>query len=113
MSVIVSLRAGNAKKEMAKTSVRGFFHRVIVNDNLEKAYVELRAVIEEEILNKKEGGGGGGGGGGAGGRGGVFASVCGVLESVGLSSAAAPYVAAAVMAGVAVGAAAYYKQQSR
>ena len=32
-------RMNNAKKEMAKASVRGFFHKVIVNENLEKAYV--------------------------------------------------------------------------
>ena len=101
----VSLRAGNAKKEMAKTSVRGFFHKVIVNDNLERAYVELKAVIDEEILNgdnRRRAGG--------------SSSVVGaVLESLGFSSSTVvtyQQVATVVaIAGVAVGTAAYYRQR--
>ena len=39
-------RMSNATKEMAKTEEEGFFHRVIVNDDLDKAYGELaKAVI--------------------------------------------------------------------
>ena len=38
-------RMSNATKEMAKTEEEGFFHRVIVNDDLDKAYGELTAAI--------------------------------------------------------------------
>ena len=101
----IQTRMGNAKKEMAKTSVRGFFHKVIVNDNLERAYVELKAVIDEEILNgdnRRRAGG--------------SSSVVGaVLESLGFSSSTVvtyQQVATVVaIAGVAVGAAAYYRQR--
>lgn len=103
----IQTRMANAKKEMAKTSVRGFFHRVIVNDNLEKAYDELRMVIHKEILlhNQREGGGARGRPGG-----GLLGAFESVVEGVGLPALAAPYVAAVLLAGVAVGVAAYYKQ---
>jgi guanylate kinase len=35
----------NATKEMAKTEEPGFFDLVIVNDNLEKAYEEMKTFI--------------------------------------------------------------------
>ena len=38
-------RMSSATKEMAKTEEEGFFHRVIVNDDLDKAYGELKAAI--------------------------------------------------------------------
>jgi guanylate kinase len=33
---------------MAKTEVDGFFHAVIVNDDLEKAYGELKTVVIDD-----------------------------------------------------------------
>ena len=35
----------NATKEMAKTEEPGFFDLVIVNDDLEKAYAEMKKFI--------------------------------------------------------------------
>ena len=37
-----------AAGEMAKTEVDGFFHAVIVNDDLEKAYGELKTVVIDD-----------------------------------------------------------------
>jgi len=41
----IQKRLANAAGEMAKTEVDGFFHAVIVNDDLEKAYGELKTVV--------------------------------------------------------------------
>ena len=41
----IQKRLANAAGEMAKTEVDGFFHSVIVNDDLEKAYGELKTVV--------------------------------------------------------------------
>lgn len=41
----IAVRMANATKEMAKTEEPGFFDLVIVNDNLEKAYEEMKAFI--------------------------------------------------------------------
>ena len=41
----IAVRMANATKEMAKTEEPGFFDLVIVNDNLEKAYEEMKTFI--------------------------------------------------------------------
>tara|TARA_B100000768_G_scaffold166231_1_gene169404 strand:+ start:249 stop:830 length:582 start_codon:yes stop_codon:yes gene_type:complete len=41
----IQKRLANAAGEMAKTEVTGFFHLVIINDDLEKAYGELKTVV--------------------------------------------------------------------
>ena len=41
----IVVRMANATKEMAKTEEAGFFDNVIVNDDLEKAYVEIKKAI--------------------------------------------------------------------
>jgi len=41
----IQKRLANAAGEMAKTEVDGFFHAVIVNDDLEKAYAEMKKFI--------------------------------------------------------------------
>ena len=40
-----AVRMANAAKEMAKTEEPGFFDLVIVNDDLEKAYAEMKKFI--------------------------------------------------------------------
>mmetsp|Transcript_41363 Transcript_41363/g.66296 ORF Transcript_41363/g.66296 Transcript_41363/m.66296 type:complete len:260 (-) Transcript_41363:251-1030(-) len=102
----IQTRMTNARKEMAKTSVRGFFHKVIVNDNLDKAYAQLCRVIDKEILapQKRDGG-----------KGGFFRDLSlpfsRVLKSLGASPASiAPMIATAVVVAVAIGGAAYLKQ---
>ena len=44
----IQKRLANAAGEMAKTEVDGFFHAVIVNDDLEKAYGELKTVVIDD-----------------------------------------------------------------
>ena len=41
----IAVRMANAAKEMAKTEEPGFFDLVIVNDDLEKAYAEMKKFI--------------------------------------------------------------------
>ena len=41
----IAIRMANATKEMAKTEEPGFFDLVIVNDDLEKAYAEMKKFI--------------------------------------------------------------------
>jgi len=42
----IAVRLANAGAEMAKSQEAGFFNAVIVNDELEAAYAELKRVIE-------------------------------------------------------------------
>ena len=42
---LIAVRMANAAKEMAKTEEPGFFDLVIVNDDLEKAYAEMKKFI--------------------------------------------------------------------
>lgn len=44
----IQKRLANAAGEMAKTEVDGFFHAVIINDDLEKAYGELKTVVIDD-----------------------------------------------------------------
>ena len=44
----IQKRLANAAGEMAKTEVDGFFHAVIVNDDLEKAYGEHKTVVIDD-----------------------------------------------------------------
>ena len=41
----IAVRMANATKEMAKTEEPGFFDLVIVNDDLDKAYAEMKKFI--------------------------------------------------------------------
>ena len=41
----IQKRLANAAGEMAKTEVTGFFHLVIINDDLDRAYGELKTVV--------------------------------------------------------------------
>ena len=45
----IQTRLTNAKGELAKRDIKGFFSKVIINDNLDNAYAELKAVIAVEI----------------------------------------------------------------
>ena len=44
----IQKRLANAAGEMAKTKVEGFFHAVIVNDDLDRAYGELKKAIDAQ-----------------------------------------------------------------
>jgi len=44
----IQKRLANAAGEMAKTKVEGFFHAVIVNDDLDRAYGELKTAIDAQ-----------------------------------------------------------------
>jgi guanylate kinase len=41
----IAVRLANASKEMAKIEVDGFFDAVVVNDDLDKAYAEIKKTI--------------------------------------------------------------------
>lgn len=45
----VLMRLGNAKKEMKAKDELGLFDAVIVNDDLEKAYGEVKEILKEDI----------------------------------------------------------------
>ena len=99
----IQTRLANANKEMAKRNVRGFFDKVIVNDNLESAYTELRRVIDSKIIGSGKSQKATGGG--------VWYRMCGAVEAFTSSAEAAPYFAAVLCAGIVIGgmAAKYYK----
>jgi len=46
----VRIRLANAAKEMAKAEVPGFFDLLVVNDQLESAYAELKGFVDEHVV---------------------------------------------------------------
>ena len=42
----IQVRLENARKELEYTKREGFFDKVLVNDDLEKAYTELKAFVD-------------------------------------------------------------------
>lgn len=41
----IAIRLANAQREMEKRDAPGFFHRVIVNDELDVAYAQLKGAL--------------------------------------------------------------------
>lgn len=49
---VIQLRLANAKKEVEFAKTQGKYEHIIVNDDLQKAADELRAILKKEIKNR-------------------------------------------------------------